>query len=1147
MDVGTVVSHYRVVEHIGRGGMADVWSARDTRLNRMVAIKTIQAGLTGDVDPVRLFEHEAKTIAQLEHPHILPIYDFGEIEGQLYIVMRYVTGGSLEDVLERGPMPFSEVLRVGQAVSSALDYAHMNKVVHLDLKPPNILLDSQNAPYLADFGLAAVLGPEGRAANPGSGTLLYMAPEQLTEEQIDHRADIYSFAVMVFHMLTGSLPFDATQPLALKQLQYQESIPDVDLINNHVPPNVTSALRRGTAVDPAQRPATLTALFEELRDALSGTGGVTVTSDEWGEYGEVLADAGDMLTEPMIETDDMALLEAVDLYSRARHAWARGTGRFLLGVTHYMLMSGYYAQAERYGLDVDESGLQMLLRGALEYDHDLEFWWGKLNNENRRWVCLHAVRSENAPARIRALFRLETLPDSDAQQIPRIVAQALQAETTEDGKLAAIRVLGTRSRLMAARPEYDIQTQFRARLLTSLTRISVQARSPGEWREAVYTPEIDKLLAEVALSDRSPVVAETAARTIGQMRSLAAVRLLAEQQRGGSRRALQALALVRDEAPSLPPIVDQRGRIYAWIANTWRRTSEQSMSVVWRFVFAFIGSWLAIGTSVYLTYRNPAILHPMRMGSALGFGLIYGLISALLVILAGEVPLRLRGFWTWWTRLLVSVGFGFLLGTLAWSAYSYLFLYAVPDWDLMFFGGVAVAFGVIVSSQFNIRGWSALGLMALVFFLSIYYPYYNFCRVVYICTDAPAFSPTPLPLLALLIGAAVVLAASKQNPNVPRAFTFSVSWAWWVKIAVSVGLGALWALVVWGGYALALSDHVLTWTGYGIVFLASALIGILVMGSFGTKERVGFFAAAVLAFLAAYASWDFYLRDVPLFPMVGGSPISLLYYDFFEQIFTIGIPVAITMGLGAHALTLFNSVTRFVGPPATERERPEALTIYLVAMFIFSSLALYVSLFSVDMSLAKGLTYALRGLDVVLGYPLLAAMVLLLPFYILWAGGTLLATLGVWRWKRWGAYGLVTSLAFFVVYRAALAWMLLQTQVPNEEGELVAQSLPAGDALLLLGGLAFLLGGVYLMRPLLPQMALTIGTPRPKVQPAPVRTPISTPAVITDADIDQPRVPRSADLSTSLDPSGQSTFDDEATLHDSGNDPTEPERGDWQP
>ncbi|MCL4253461.1 MAG: serine/threonine protein kinase, partial [Anaerolineae bacterium] len=276
MDVGVQISQYKIVEHIGRGGMADVWSARDAKLNRMVAIKTIAHGLAGDSNPVDMFKQEAQTIAQMEHPHILPIYDFGEYEGQLYIVMRYVAGGSLEDLLRRGPLPINEALRMGQAIAQALDYAHRQKVVHLDLKPPNVLLDSSQSPYLADFGLATVLDREGKATNPGSGTLLYMAPEQLTSEVIDWRADLYSFAVVMFHMLTGVLPFDAT-PIALKQVQFHEELPPLDEINPLVPTYFTDILRRATAVDPDDRYSSLMEVIDEMWAILntSEVGGMT--------------------------------------------------------------------------------------------------------------------------------------------------------------------------------------------------------------------------------------------------------------------------------------------------------------------------------------------------------------------------------------------------------------------------------------------------------------------------------------------------------------------------------------------------------------------------------------------------------------------------------------------------------------------------------------------------------------------------------------------------------------------------------------------------------------------------------------------------------------------------------------------------------
>ncbi|NJL57230.1 serine/threonine protein kinase, partial [bacterium] len=254
MDIGTQINQYRIVEHIGRGGMADVWSARDTRLNRMVAIKTIAHGLSPEVDPISLFKQEAQTIAQMEHPHILPIHDFGEFEGQLYIVMRYVAGGSLEDLLERGSMPIPEVIRIGTAIAQALDHAHSNDVVHLDLKPPNILLDSNDAPYLADFGLAAVMNPEGRAQNPGSGTLLYMAPEQLMADELDHRADIYSFCVMLFHLLTGQLPFDSLVPLSLKQIQENQDIPPLASAGGEYPAELRLHPQAGHRPRPGRPP-----------------------------------------------------------------------------------------------------------------------------------------------------------------------------------------------------------------------------------------------------------------------------------------------------------------------------------------------------------------------------------------------------------------------------------------------------------------------------------------------------------------------------------------------------------------------------------------------------------------------------------------------------------------------------------------------------------------------------------------------------------------------------------------------------------------------------------------------------------------------------------------------------------------------------
>jgi serine/threonine protein kinase len=799
MDVGVEFSHYRVIEHIGRGGMADVWSARDKQLNRTVAVKTVARDLSQDLNPIKLFEREAKTIAGLEHPHILPIYEFGEYIGQLYIVMRYVSGGSLENWLEEGPLPLDEVMRLSKAIAQALDYAHSNKIIHLDLKPSNILLDSYRLPYLADFGLATVLDPQGRAANPGSGTLLYMAPEQLTAEVLDHRADIYSFSILIFHMMTGQLPFDATIPLALKQLQLSESLPEVEYITPGLPSAINPILRRGTEVDAKKRPQSLGEIVQALeaavnpaRVSLSGvnpaaqrqrpspaaariqdmdtktdameqiitgplddlvtrtapvmdtnalndliTGPVDnlISSPKVNAPVEgnttridVGVDLDNLITAPEVTPEEMARREALDIYSRARRAWAHGQGKFLLGITHFMLINDYYINAEANKLELDEAGTQMLLRGALEYDHDIDRWWGKLDDENRRWVALHALRSESPPARVRALQRLEAIPDSEPPQIPKLVAQALQTETNVPAKLAAIRVLEARARFQPTLPTYNADDTL-ARRLTTQFRLS----AVSDWRETVYSEDIDLLLAQLAVNDRDDTdrsVEEAAARTIGRIRSKAAVAEIAARQRKNEKGALRALALIRDEAPSLPKEVNRQARIYAWLANTWRRISADPITSVWRFIFAALGGALAFGGYAYAQISSLQIFWAERLGKTISIAATVGIFVGVIMLLASDYPERLRGFWPWWGRLLLNLALGFASGVLMWSAFTWFFLYFQPDnWQSLALGGLGVALAFAPSVVLRVRSWIAAAVAALGWFLTMIIPWYQYMVV----------------------------------------------------------------------------------------------------------------------------------------------------------------------------------------------------------------------------------------------------------------------------------------------------------------------------------------------------------------------------------------------------------------------------------
>src|SRR5687768_10227279 len=178
--VGRELGEYFVFERLGAGSMAEVFKALQPSMDRMVGIKVLSPTLSHDPQFVARFRREAQIAASLEHPHILPVIDFGECEGTLYLVMRYVNGGTLHDLVERGPLPPQTALRYLTEIGEALDYAHERRVVHRDIKPRNVLLDQQGNPFIADFGLAKLVDTGG-LTNSGLemiGTPHYMSPEQ---------------------------------------------------------------------------------------------------------------------------------------------------------------------------------------------------------------------------------------------------------------------------------------------------------------------------------------------------------------------------------------------------------------------------------------------------------------------------------------------------------------------------------------------------------------------------------------------------------------------------------------------------------------------------------------------------------------------------------------------------------------------------------------------------------------------------------------------------------------------------------------------------------------------------------------------------------------------------------------------------------
>ena len=266
----TKIGRYEVISEIGRGGMATVYEAHDPVFNRNVAIKMLPAELLHDPSFRVRFDREAKTIAALEHSAIVPVYDFGEHEGQPYFVMRLMSGKSLADRMAQGPLSLDEIVHIVSRVAAALDEAHSKEIVHRDLKPGNILFDPYGEPFLADFGISKLSqSATTLTGNAIVGTPAYMSPEQGQGEQdVDGRSDIYSLGVIVYEMLTGRVPFEADTPMGQVLKHITETPPSILEINKNVPPAVADVVERAMAKRKFARYDTAGQMAKALADAV---------------------------------------------------------------------------------------------------------------------------------------------------------------------------------------------------------------------------------------------------------------------------------------------------------------------------------------------------------------------------------------------------------------------------------------------------------------------------------------------------------------------------------------------------------------------------------------------------------------------------------------------------------------------------------------------------------------------------------------------------------------------------------------------------------------------------------------------------------------------------------------------------------------
>ena len=279
ISTGTIIGGYQILDEVGQGGMATVYRAHQMSMNRDVAIKILPPQFLHHSASLDRFKQEASIVARLEHRAIVPVHDYGEHEGIPYIVMRYMDGGSVDDLLTKGPIQPEQTLRILDQIAPALDYAHRAEVLHRDLKPSNILLDANGDAYITDFGIARILGSHTKPLTTSGvvGTPSYMSPEQAQGHELDGRSDIYALGVVLFEMLTGVRPFEGETPYSVAVKHVTEAPPSACDINSALPLAAERVLFKVLEKNRTMRYQTACELAEALRRGMEQP--ATGTSD----------------------------------------------------------------------------------------------------------------------------------------------------------------------------------------------------------------------------------------------------------------------------------------------------------------------------------------------------------------------------------------------------------------------------------------------------------------------------------------------------------------------------------------------------------------------------------------------------------------------------------------------------------------------------------------------------------------------------------------------------------------------------------------------------------------------------------------------------------------------------------------------------
>jgi serine/threonine protein kinase len=644
---GSQFQQYKLLEQIGAGGMGMVWSALDEAKNCVVAIKVNELDPDNQsVNYLMLDQH----FMGIQHPHVLPTYDFGLLENIQYIVTPYIPGGSLEDRLNtREPLYVEDILKYASEIASALDCLHGEQIIHRDLKPANILINFKDHLCVADFDLARILSKTTQSMHTGRGTPAFAPPEQHSMAEITPQSDIFSLGILLYQMFTRIVPWNGEKSLGIQQLTTPGiEIPDPREIKQDLPEELAIILRKMTAVNPEDRPASAGQVMQML-------------------YSCFKQEAAAYSSDSIINGTELRDLNATELLEKSLAHWEQNPDNVVPTLTKLAVIDLKYRIKNN---NLPTQTVCFMLTNALIYGYQDGYWWRKLTDSSEKLaIASQLINKFNDAIAERIIDHLET---------DRAILSSQKCIST------------TLVEHLLGRAQKTKSPELREKILSFIPAVTAKQ---NKWRKNALGGNNDLILAGMAVSGGA--ASEKAAQLIGHLHSESATLEVFRKTSPAQRESI--LQFIQMAAGSLPASIPLSLR--ASITASWflQNLAARPSNILLAFSLAFLGTFIGTSIQTYFSYRLPGFLDFERTSIALERGSLFGLIFGVGILVTRLIAERLT-FLGKLPRIILAAVAGATSLNMGLFTNNVLFLKYVPDGFLLSAGCLFIALGFASAS-----------------------------------------------------------------------------------------------------------------------------------------------------------------------------------------------------------------------------------------------------------------------------------------------------------------------------------------------------------------------------------------------------------------------------------------------------------------